>query len=84
MLEGGLEKALESSTKSPEFVKAVVWLASELKALCKLDEQINDFSSSEDAASFLLELSSFLKEIGIYFYVFMHLIYIFIYMDIHG
>ncbi|XP_052123077.1 protein FAM98B isoform X2 [Frankliniella occidentalis] len=62
--EGGLDKALEGTTKSEEFRKAVVWLAAELKALCKLDEQVNDISTSEDSASFLLELSSFLKEIG--------------------
>lgn len=62
--EGGLSRALEGTTKSPEFRKAVVWLAAELKTLCKLDEQVNDISSVEDAASFLLELSSFLKEIG--------------------
>lgn len=64
MEEGGLEKALEDGIKSLEFRKAVVWLASELRTLCKLDEQVNDIASSEDAASFLLELSSFLKEIG--------------------
>lgn len=62
--EGALEKALENSIKSDEFRKVVVWLASELKVLCKLDEEVNDVASSEDAASFLLELSSFLKEIG--------------------
>lgn len=59
-----MEKALENSAKSSEFRKAVVWLAAELKALCKLDEEVNDVASSDDAASFLLELSSFLKEIG--------------------
>lgn len=39
-------------------------MSNELKNLCSLDEHVNPIKGSEDSVSFLLELSSFLKEIG--------------------
>jgi hypothetical protein len=49
-----------------EYTGLVEWLSKELKTLCKLDEHVNAVSSAEDSSSFLLELSSFLKELGKY------------------
>ncbi|GFG39813.1 hypothetical protein Cfor_10588 [Coptotermes formosanus] len=62
--EGSLEKALDGGPKSVEYTGLVEWLSKELKTLCKLDEHVNAVSSAEDSSSFLLELSSFLKELG--------------------
>jgi hypothetical protein len=59
-----LEKALDGGPKSVEYTGLVEWLSKELKILCKLDEHVNAVSSAEDSSSFLLELSSFLKELG--------------------
>jgi hypothetical protein len=59
-----LEKALDDGPKSVEYTGLVEWLSKELKILCKLDEHVNAVSSAEDSSSFLLELSSFLKELG--------------------
>lgn len=59
-----LEKALDGGPKSVEYTGLVEWLSKELKILCKLDEHVNAVTSAEDSSSFLLELSSFLKELG--------------------
>lgn len=40
------------------------WLSKELQYFCKLDEHVNAISSPDDIPSFLLEVSSFLKELG--------------------
>jgi len=64
--EGSLEKALDGGPKSVEYTGLVEWLSKELQTLCKLDEHVNAVSSAEDSSSFLLELSSFLKELGKY------------------
>nr|CAD7262357.1 unnamed protein product [Timema shepardi] len=62
--EGGLEKALEGGPKSVEYTALVEWLSKELKSLCKMEEHVNAIVSPEDSSSFLLEVSSFLKELG--------------------
>lgn len=50
--------------KSVEYTIHVGFLSKELKALCSLDEHINAINGPEDSSSFLLEVSSFLKELG--------------------
>lgn len=62
--DGYLDKALEGGPKSEPYTRLVEWLSKELKVLCKLDEQINAITTPEDSSAFLLELSSFLKELG--------------------
>jgi hypothetical protein len=62
--EGLLEKALDGGPKSVEYTGLVEWLSKELKILCKLDEHVNALSSAEDSSSFLIELRSFLKQLG--------------------
>ena len=57
---------MDGGPKSVEYTGLVEWLSKELQTLCKLDEHVNAVSSAEDSSSFLLELSSFLKELGKY------------------
>ncbi|KAL4707113.1 hypothetical protein ACJJTC_011439 [Scirpophaga incertulas] len=57
-------KALEGGPKSLEYAKLVHVLAEELKQLCQLEETVNEMKEVDDSSSFLLELSSFLKELG--------------------
>lgn len=57
-------EALEVGPKSVEFTGLVAWIAEQISLLSKLDESVHSTTSQEDASSFLLELSSFLKELG--------------------
>lgn len=41
----------------------VAYLTNELRALDKIDEEVNAITNPEDSISFLMELSSFLKEL---------------------
>nr|XP_019542400.2 protein FAM98A-like isoform X2 [Aedes albopictus]XP_029713601.1 protein FAM98A-like isoform X1 [Aedes albopictus] len=52
--------AIGAGAKSGEFQDMVIWLTDEIRILGKLDEKI---SKSEDANTFVLELSGFLKEL---------------------
>lgn len=61
--EGRLEKAIEGGAKSLEYTELVAWLSQELKRFLKLDDHVHPTTSPDDASSFLLELSSFLKEL---------------------
>lgn len=57
-------KALDGGPKSLEFTKLVHILAEELKKLLHLEETVNMMNDADESSSFLLELSSFLKELG--------------------
>lgn len=57
-------KALEGGPKSLHFTKLVHILAEELKKLCNLEETVNMMNDPDESSAFLLELSSFLKELG--------------------
>ena len=59
-----LEEAVNDGVKNKEFTKLVEWICKELKFLCKLEETVNSIDSEDESSSFLLELSSFLKELG--------------------
>lgn len=59
-----LESAVAEGPKSVEYTKLVDFLSKELKTLCSLDEHVNAIHGPEDSSSFLLEVSSFLKELG--------------------
>lgn len=61
---GKLNHALEKGAKSVDFTALVSWLAEQLAMFCNLDEHVHPTASSEDSSTFLLELSSFLKELG--------------------
>ena len=57
-------QALEIGPKSVEFTGLIAWIAEQIALLSKLDESVHPTTSPDDASSFLLELSSFLKELG--------------------
>ncbi|KAK9751594.1 Protein of unknown function (DUF2465) [Popillia japonica] len=59
-----LETALDEGPKNILYTEIVTYLTNELKVLCKIDEQVNTITAPEDSISFLMELSSFLKELG--------------------
>ena len=50
--------------RNVSYTKLVAWISGELKVLCQLDEEVTATTSSEDHSSFLMEVSAFLKEIG--------------------
>uniref|UniRef100_A0A8W7PUI6 BUD13 homolog n=1 Tax=Anopheles coluzzii TaxID=1518534 RepID=A0A8W7PUI6_ANOCL len=52
--------AIFAGPQSGEFQDIVLWLTEEIRILGKLDERVG---KSEDASSFILELSAFLKEL---------------------
>lgn len=56
-----LQTIINGGVKNVSYTQLVVWLCKEIKGLLALDE---DVTSIEDPSSLLLELSSFLKEIG--------------------
>uniref|UniRef100_A0A0B8RSM1 Protein FAM98A n=1 Tax=Lygus hesperus TaxID=30085 RepID=A0A0B8RSM1_LYGHE len=62
--ENGLKKAVADGPLTLEYTKCVEWLSKEIKHFYNLDEHVNAISSPDDTFSFLLELSSFLKELG--------------------
>lgn len=57
-------KALDGGPKSLEYTKLVHILAEEIKQLCNLEESVTMMNHPDESSSFLLELSSFLKELG--------------------
>lgn len=65
MLDGDkLSQALKLGAKSSDFTSLVSWFAQQLATFIDIDETVQATTSTDDASSFLLELSFFLKEIG--------------------
>ena len=62
--EPSLKKAVEEWPISVAYTKLVEWLSKELQHFCKLDEHVNAITSSNESNSFMLDLISFLKELG--------------------
>ncbi|XP_068213147.1 protein FAM98A isoform X2 [Palaemon carinicauda] len=65
--EASLKAAVEGSSGGPRnmsYTSLVAWATAELKVLDQLEEMVNAPTSPEDHSSFLMELSSFLKELG--------------------
>ncbi|XP_033621184.1 protein FAM98B [Fukomys damarensis] len=61
--EEALTKAAEGGLSSPEFSELCVWLGSQIKSLCNLEESITS-AGKDDLESFQLEISGFLKEMA--------------------
>lgn len=61
--EAVFSKALDGGPKSLEFTKLIHILAEEIKSLCNLEETVNMMNDADESSAFLLELSSFLKEL---------------------
>ncbi|XP_050425384.1 protein FAM98A [Adelges cooleyi] len=58
------EEAIIGGAKSITYTKLVEWITKEIQTLSLLDEYVNSYTSEADSSSFLLEVSSFLKELG--------------------
>lgn len=59
-----LNKAFKDGPKSPEFTNLISWITNQIGSFENFSESVHPTLSSEDADTFLMELSSFLKEAG--------------------
>lgn len=50
--------------KNVNYTNLISFVTNELRVLCSVDEKVNAISNVEDYVTFLMELSSFLKELG--------------------
>ncbi|XP_001943023.1 protein FAM98A [Acyrthosiphon pisum] len=57
-------KSINGGPKSIKYTQLVEWITKEIQILLGLEEHVNSISSEADSSSFLLEVSSFLKESG--------------------
>lgn len=57
-------QALQEGAKSSEFTTLVSWITNQIGSFGKIDETVQPTTAPEDANSFLMELSTFLKELG--------------------
>ncbi|KAK9881570.1 hypothetical protein WA026_016445 [Henosepilachna vigintioctopunctata] len=62
--KGNLKTAIEYGSKNIEYTKLVHYLTTQLRAVSNIDEEVNFITSPEDSASFVIEISSFLKELN--------------------
>ncbi|XP_027564811.1 protein FAM98B isoform X2 [Neopelma chrysocephalum] len=62
--EEALNKAAENGLSSPEFFELCVWLGSQIKSLCNMEESITSGDGMKDIESFQLEMSGFLREMA--------------------
>ncbi|KAJ8922254.1 hypothetical protein NQ315_004191 [Exocentrus adspersus] len=56
--------AVEGGPKSVEYSKLVNFLTNEIRTLSGIDEEVNAISFPEDSIAFIMELTSFLKELN--------------------
>uniref|UniRef100_A0A8D0FM75 Family with sequence similarity 98 member B n=1 Tax=Strix occidentalis caurina TaxID=311401 RepID=A0A8D0FM75_STROC len=62
--EKALNKAAENGLSSPEFFELCIWLGSQIKSLCHMEESITSTDGDKDIESFQLEISGFLREMA--------------------
>uniref|UniRef100_A0A8C3N570 Uncharacterized protein n=1 Tax=Geospiza parvula TaxID=87175 RepID=A0A8C3N570_GEOPR len=62
--EEALKKAAENGLSSPEFFELCIWLGSQIKSLCNMEESITATDGLKDIESFQLEISGFLREMA--------------------
>lgn len=58
------KKSIDGGAKSVKYTQLIEWITKEIQILSGLEEHVNAISSEADSSSFLLEVSSFLKESG--------------------
>ncbi|XP_025205668.1 protein FAM98A [Melanaphis sacchari] len=58
------KKLITGGPKSIKYTQLVEWITKEIQILLGLEEHVNSISTEADSSSFLLEVSSFLKESG--------------------
>lgn len=57
--------AVEGGPKNIEYTKLVNFLTNEIRTLSGIDEEVNEISTPEDSVSFIMEVTSFLKELSV-------------------
>ncbi|VEN54600.1 unnamed protein product [Callosobruchus maculatus] len=56
--------AIEGGPKSVEYTTLVNYLTNEIRTLLEMDEEVNAIKAPEDAVAFIMEVTSFLKELN--------------------
>ncbi|CAH0547261.1 unnamed protein product [Brassicogethes aeneus] len=56
--------AIDGGQKSIPYTELVKYVTNEIRTLSNIDEEVNAISTPEDSVSFVMELSSFLKELN--------------------
>lgn len=59
-----LQAAAELGQKDKEYTELIHFLTNEIRTLLNIDEEVNAVSSPEDAVAFVMEITSFLKELS--------------------
>ncbi|KAL3276248.1 hypothetical protein HHI36_020964 [Cryptolaemus montrouzieri] len=62
--KGNLRTSIDYGSKNIEYTKVVHYLTKQLRTLCNIDEEVNPITGPEDSNAFVMELSSFLKELN--------------------
>lgn len=58
--------AIDGGPKSIEYTKTINFLTNEIRTLSNIDEEVNAIAIPEDSVSFIMELTSLLKELSNY------------------
>lgn len=56
--------AVEGGPKNVEFTQLVNFLTNEIRTLLEIDEEVNPITAPEDSAAFIMEVTSFLRELS--------------------
>ncbi|XP_030761221.1 protein FAM98A [Sitophilus oryzae] len=67
-----LQTAVEVGPKHEEYTQLVSFLTSEIRTLESVDEEVNPISSPEDSVAFVMEITSFLKELNCPYQILTH------------
>ncbi|KAH1000056.1 protein FAM98A-like [Dendroctonus ponderosae] len=59
-----LHDACEIGPKDKSYTKLVQFLSNEIRILLSIDEEVNEITSPEDSVAFVMEVTSFLKELN--------------------
>lgn len=61
------KNCIDGGAKCINYTQLVEWITKEIQVLLGLEEYVNSISTEADSSSFLLEVSSFLKESGCFY-----------------
>lgn len=56
--------AIEGGPKNIEYTQLVNFLTNEIRTLLGIDEEVNPITAPEDSAAFIMEVTSFLRELS--------------------
>lgn len=64
LIHPNLPIAVEGGPKNVEYTQLVNFLTNEIRTLLGIDEEVNPITAPEDSAAFIMEVTSFLKELS--------------------